>query len=277
MYCQLGTTVYDGLKSFTSFSQDGDVVLVEHALIGIKPRLQPSGLNLETATLTLFLHQEYCIVEEEIAKLINSRDTFEILPLLWGNGKVEGNFVIKQITRDKVQQDELGNTYAAAITVVLKECVNDNKLDQAQQDAQKNAFATGNKKPATKSVRVNPDSCQKKFSDSISRIRSYGQGVNLAVSKSERSGATVLYCENIITECIAIISGVNTTGSCLFGNENVLVNANNVKTEADNLRQDTADFQVGSDTLKSENTLLQSGISALVSASSSVIQKAIIP
>jgi phage protein U len=276
MYCQLGVTVYNGQKSFTSFSQDGDVVLVEHALIGVKPKLQPSGLNLETVTLTLFLHQEYCVVEDEIAKLINSRDTFEILPLLWGNGKVEGDFVIKQITRDKVQQDDLGNTYAAAVTVVLKECVND-KMDQAQLDAQKNAFATGKKKPATKSARVNPESCQKKFSDTISRIRSYGAGVNAAMAKSDRSGATVLYCENIVTDCVSIISGVNTPGSCIFENESILVNANNVKTQADNLRFDTADFQVSPATLKSENTLLQSGISSLIKAATPIVQKAIIP
>jgi phage protein U len=275
-YAQLGTTIFDGYKSFVTFAQEEGAILVEHALIGRKPRLEGSGLSLRVLTLTVFLHAEFCTVEDEITKFRNSKDTFEILPLLWGNGKVEGSFVIETMTSDKVMQDSQGNTYAALVNVVLKESVVDNLLDQQQQAAQKNAFAV-NKQPATKSKRVNPPSCQKQFSNTISRIRGYGAGVNTAMAKSDRSGATILYCENIVSDCVSIITGTNTTGSCIFDNDPIRVNANNVKTQADNLRFDTADFQVSSDTLKSENILLQSGISSLVKAASPIIQKAIIP
>lgn len=276
MYAQLGNTVFDGLKSFVSFSQDGDVVLVEHALIGRKPRLQPSGLNLETITLSLFLHQEYCNVELEIAKLISSRDAFEILPLLWGNGKIEGNFVIKQLTRDKVQQDELGNTYASVVTVILKECINDNRLDQAQQDAQKNAFAV-NKKPSTKSSRSNVTTCPQQISLSITRIRSAGGMINSLIAAFDRSGKVIVLCEKINNDCILLIDSTNTAGSCIFNNIDIRTAANNVKSEASDLIRSAANFQISMIDEKDNNILLQAGISSLVKAASPIVSKAIVP
>lgn len=280
MYAQLGNTVFDGLKSFVSFSQDGDVVLVEHALIGRKPRLQPSGLNLETVTLSLFLHQEYCNVELEIAKLITSRDTFEILPLLWGNGKIEGNFVIKQLTRDKIQQDELGNTYASVVTVILKECANDNRLDQAQQDAQKNAFAVG-KKSSTKSNRKNPDSCALQISNLISVIRSSADTVNRTMGKFNRAPLDIvtidLNCKNIGDQCSALLNATSSPNSCIFNNQSIRNSAINASASANGLRSDVHNFELAILGLKSENTILQAAVNSLIKAASPITAKAIVP
>ncbi len=87
MYAQIGTTVFDGLQSFVSFSSEEEAVLVEYALINRKPRLQGAGIGLRALSISLFLHQEFCAVKDEVSKLRAAKDTYEVLPLLWGNGQ----------------------------------------------------------------------------------------------------------------------------------------------------------------------------------------------
>lgn len=183
MYCQLGTTVFDGLKSFVTFSSQEDAVIVEYALINRKPRLQGAGIGLVTLSITIFLHQEFCVVKDEIAKLRSSLEKYESLPLLWGNGTVEGNFVIVTLSRNVVEQDPLGNIIAAQIALTLKEFIVENTADSQQQQAQQNAFATGNKQPATKSNRVNPVACNAFVSKEMSLIRSAGADVDSRMQK----------------------------------------------------------------------------------------------
>jgi phage protein U len=281
MYAQLGTTVFDGLKSFVTFSQDEEAVLVEHALISRKPRLQGAGIGLQTLTISLFLHQEFCNVEQETASLRESKNTFEILSLLWGNGKLEGDFVIKQLTVEKVQQDEQGNTYASSVNVVLLESVKDNRIDQAQQDAQQNAFATGTKKPAAKSSRINPKTCEKNISDAVSSIKSNGARVDGDLQgfyyQPIKQNDIQVACEDIISKCASIIVATNVTGSCVFDNDNLRSSANNVRATADGIKGDVYNRAVDLNTLKSENVILQSAINALAKAAATTTHKAIIP
>jgi len=281
MYCQLGIIVFDSLNSFITFTQDEEAVLVEHALISRKPRIQGAGQSLQTLTVSMFFHQEFCDVEGQVSDLRKSKDSFEILPLLWGNGRVEGDFVIKQMTVDKVQQDSQGNTYAATVNVILKEWVKENTIDQAQQDAQKNGFATGKKQPAAKSSRVNPVTCQKQISDRVSSIRSGGDRVNAALQgfhyEPVSQMAIQVACEDIIIHCAKIIVATQTPDGCVYDNDRLRVSANNVRASADAIKGDVYNRAVNVSVLKSENTILQSAISTLVNTASSVIQKAIIP
>jgi phage protein U len=281
MYAQLGTTVFDALKSFVTFSQDEEAVLVEHALISRKPRLQGSGIGLQTLTLSLFLHQEFCNVEEETAALRESKNTFEILSLLWGNGKLEGDFVIKQLTIEKVQQDNQGNTYASTVNVVLLESVKDNRIDQAQQDATKKAFATGSKNPAAKSSRINTSTCEKSISDAVSSIRSNGASVNTYLQgfyyQPIKQNGIQISCEDIISKCASIIVATNSQGSCVYDNDNLRSSANNVRASADSIKGDVYNRSVDMNTLKSENIILQSAINALCKVAASITHKAIIP
>lgn len=280
MYAQLGTTIFDGYKSFVSFSQDEEAILVEHALINRKPRLEGSGLGLRTLTISLFLHQEFCQVEQEIAKLRASKDSFEILPLLWGNGKVEGQFVIKQMTSAKVQQDGLGNTYAATVDFVLKESVVDNQQDQAQQAAQKKATSVGNKQPATKSKRVNPVPCPQKINGYISTIRSNGGAVDTTMrgysGQQFKSAAITINCKAIVDTCDNLILETSAQSSCIFGNSGIRQNAQSVQTAAGNLGNDVANPNPVIPTAQADNTSLQAAIKLLITASSSILQNAIL-
>jgi phage protein U len=214
MFAQLGSTVFDGLKSFVAFSNDEEAILVEHALIGRKPRMQGAGLSLRALSISVFLHQEFCIVKEEIEKLRTSKNTFEVLPLLWGNGQVEGEFVIASMSIGNQQMDTLGNAIAVSVSLSLKESVVENKEEQQQQKSRDNAFAVGNKKPATKSNRVNPTPCNAFVSKQISLIQSNG-GLVADLLKGYKVGNT--------------------------NNTKALTNLANIKKESDNLKQKVSD------------------------------------
>jgi phage protein U len=203
MYAQLGTTEFSGAKSFVSFSSDEEAIIVELAVIGRRARLQGAGIGLRNINLSLFLHQEYCSVADEIAKLRNSKNTFEVLPLLWGNGIVEGNFVIMSLGETKTYMDDIGNTISATISVELKEYYNDDKLNGKQVEAQKKAFAVGNKNPPAKSKRANPVACEKRVSQLNSGIRANAGALNLYIqgyTNLAGRNAAVLFVLNRITE-----------------------------------------------------------------------------
>lgn len=203
MYSQLGTTQFSGAKSFVSFSSDEEAIIVELAIIGRRARLQGAAIGLRNINLSLFLHQEYCSVTDEIAKLRKSKNTFEVLPLLWGNGIVEGDFVIVSLGETKTFQDAIGNTISATISVVLKEYEDEDKLNGKQVDAQKNAFAVGNKNPPTKSKRSNPVACEKRVSQLNSGIRSNAGALNSYIqgyTNLAGRNAAILFVLNRITE-----------------------------------------------------------------------------
>lgn len=192
MYAQLGTIVFDGMTSFVSFSSDEEAIVVEQALIGRKAKLEGVAIGLRTISLSLFLHQEFCQVAQEISKLRSSKDSFEILKLLWGNGQIEGEFVITQLSEAKVFMDGLGNTISATVNITLKESYDEDRLNKKQADAQKNAFATGNKRPPTKSNRVNPQLCQQRISQ-----LNYGIKANAGALDSFVQGYTNIPRQNL--------------------------------------------------------------------------------
>ena len=164
MYAQLGKTLFDGLTSFVSFSSEEEAIIVEHALINRKPKLQGAGLGLKNLSITIFLHAEFCNVKNEIAAFRVSKDSYEILPLLWGDGTLEGSFVIVSMSVKNEQMDNEGNLYAATVNLSLKESVADNTAPPPS------GFATGNKQPVTKSKRTNPSSCASQISKVLSDI-----------------------------------------------------------------------------------------------------------
>lgn len=178
MYSQLGTTEFSNAKSFVSFSSDEEAVIVELAIIGRRARLQSAAIGLRNINISIFLHQEYCNVANEVAKLRASKNSFEVLPLQWGNGIVEGNFVIMSLSETKSYMDGVGNTIAATVSISLKEYFGDDVLDRKQADAQKNAFAVGSKNPPAKSKRVNTEACEKRVSQLNSGIKANAGALN---------------------------------------------------------------------------------------------------
>lgn len=289
MYAQLGTTRFDGAKSFGTFSCDEEMVIVEHPLINRPAKLQATARGLRNISISLFLHQQFCNVSEEVSRLRNSKNAFEILPLLWGNGQTEGDFVITSLNETKTEMDSIGNTVSVTVNVMLKEHYDDDKINQQQLDAQKRAFAVGEKTPPTKSNRVNPVSCNQRVTSIISSIKAnagaadrYCQGyTNIPHTNAVLKGVL----NDIDGDCSKIITEAGAPGSCANKISGLSTAGNNVKTKVALLLADIKQNETLYPNLiyapnilylKGHNTDLQEAVRALVNIANSLTKSAII-
>ena len=145
MYIQLGNFIFDKAFSPESISHSDETSYAEHALISLKPRLQPTGNNLEEISLTITLRAEIVNVNETLLALKKSKDQFEVLPFLYGNGMYRGDYVILKIEETIKFTLSDGTPVEVAVTISLKEYIVPDKLQQQQNAARKAAFGVGNK------------------------------------------------------------------------------------------------------------------------------------
>lgn len=177
MYAQLGTIRFEGAKGFTSFEESFAVVYAQHALINRKPRLQATGDELDTISFEMYLHSEFTDPEADIETLRLAMKNREILPLILGNGRVLGNYVIPSFKKTTGFTDPSGNLIEATISVELLESYSDNPILDANRQAQNNAFATSTRNSNVRSV--------------LPAKLSPGMAVTANVSKIETSGVLV--------------------------------------------------------------------------------------
>ncbi len=161
MYAQLGNIKFETLIGFESLTDTRATNFAEHPLIEGKPRLQRVGTNLQELSFSLSFHSMFCVPEDEYDKLNNAREAAEVLPLVYGNGYVEGEFVIVSVGRKINQTDNNGNYVHITCDVTLKEFTSANKIQAAQSRAKLNAFAVDVNRPLpvnTPTVSSNPAS-----------------------------------------------------------------------------------------------------------------------
>lgn len=143
MYAQLGAFIFKNNFTPETFSHTDETTYAEHALIGLKPRLQPTANNLEEIALTLRLRAESIDVAATYKAIKKSKDTFEVLPFLMGDGTYRGDYVITKIEDQPVFQLDDGFTVEMVLNITLREYQVADKLEQEQSAARKNAFAVG--------------------------------------------------------------------------------------------------------------------------------------
>lgn len=209
MFFQLGTRQYNGLSSFISFGEQSEAVIVEYALIGRKPLLQGMANSLDVISISFSFHNSFCNVQEEVNALKKSKSSYEVLPLLSGSGILYGEYVITSINIDHTQMDDFGNTTGADVSITLKENVQPDKQQQLQQNAAKNAIATGNKQPISKIQRVNS-------------VSSNAQVSQLSQTINSNSAPALAFCQTYTGSqntypCIQMLNGIagaaNTLGA----------------------------------------------------------------
>jgi len=147
MLLQLGNIVFEKAFGPDTITRADETTYAEHALISQKPRLQPTSNNLEEIELPLRLRAEWCNVADTILKLKNSKDSFEVLPLLMGTGRYIGDFVIIKMDEAQTQTFADGFAIEAVVNISLKEYAIPDKLQQQQNAQRKQAFAVGEKRP----------------------------------------------------------------------------------------------------------------------------------
>lgn len=154
MYAQLGSVVFEKLKGFESFADMKETNLPEHAIINGKPRLQFVGEKLQEIQMAIHMHAAFCVPEDQYNTLDYSRSIAEVLTLVWGNGSVEGDFVIVSIGRKFAQIDPQGNQVDLTLDLVLRENVDPNKALTKMLKAKAAGFATNANRPLP--VAINP-------------------------------------------------------------------------------------------------------------------------
>lgn len=151
MFFQLGDKQFKGSYSPTSWSSTGnDAVYAQLQLINGKPRLQKTGDQLETVSLSIKLRPEYCIPAAELKDLEAWQAAGEILPLLLGNGQYVKDFVIQNISRQYQQCLDDGTPVELDLNVTLLEYVAYSKAEQENLAARKKALAVGDKEQIVK-------------------------------------------------------------------------------------------------------------------------------
>jgi phage protein U len=278
MYAQLGNRLFNNLKSFSEYNKTGSAIYAEHALIDTKPRLQRTGLALDEITLSIRFHVAFCNPAEEIESLRQSRDEGEILPLLWGNGKVEGYFVITSLYETIEEADQQGNIFSCTVTCNLKEMVVQNKLQQEQDNNRKNGIAVGDKKPIARK-KTNPATCPQVISSIITKIENHAAVINKIVL--EKGGAGTVENKNTIKSNLTSISKLCSDLVTRAENPQSCVNSYpNIKTRATAVKDESTVFIIEMDRgdlyrAQGDNNLLQTKVKALKEAARPLINQAI--
>lgn len=147
MYLQLGDIKFEALLGFESFTDSIEATYAEHALINRKPHLQRTGDGLKEFTGKINFHSSFCVPENEHQKLENKRFTGEIMPLIYGNGKYEGDYILVSITRTPLQTDPTGAYVYITCDISLKEAGGFRTAAQRQEQATAAAFALTSNRP----------------------------------------------------------------------------------------------------------------------------------
>ena len=152
MYAQLGNIRFEGLKGFSNFSHERGVNYAQHELINGKPRLQAVGDNLDSISFGMYLHSQFTNPEADIETLRLSMQNREVLPLILGNGRVLGFFVIPNFSQVNSFTDPLGNLIETTLNIELLESFTDDPLRESELQAINQAFATSVRNSNVRSV-----------------------------------------------------------------------------------------------------------------------------
>jgi phage protein U len=139
MYAQLGSIQVSNLTSFTAYSRKQSFKFPIHDLIDAIPRTQWTGTDLMTIDVSFHFHAAFCVPENSIDALSNLASSGTVLPLVLGNGRYVGDFVILSINEVHHQGDKQGNIIDATVDVSLQQYYNNSN----QQENQLNALNAG--------------------------------------------------------------------------------------------------------------------------------------
>jgi len=282
MFAQLGTIQFENLKTFNDFSKTGSAIYAEHALIDGKPRLQRTGSSLDEINLSIRFHASFCNPKQELNLLIAAKDESQILPLLWGNGDLSGDFVITEINETIEHADPQGNVFSYLVSFTLKEYVVKDKIQQAQTELKNNAKAVGEKKPIAKK-KTNPPTCPQGISKLVSQVESNGNSVNKIMlerggpSSIENKDALKRFANAVGLYAKEIEARTTNSNSCAWNDIPLRTWAVNVSSAANNfaIKAKTPGIELTAYILQSDNQQLQGYIKSLKTSASSYINQAI--
>lgn len=209
---QLGEKRYEGIRGFRSLSSERSSTFAEHKLIGTKPRQQRTGEELETMQIEIYLHASFCVPEDEIDELEESRNVGYILPLLAGDGRYYGTFLITRIGQTIEKQGPDGGIWAATLSLSLKEYFYDDRAASARRQARYSAFAVpGNARPF-----LNPPtptvSKNTALTASVGQIIAHATGIALGIVAATRdANKRGFYLRQMARQALALAASATAT------------------------------------------------------------------
>lgn len=222
MYAQLGNIKFEGAKGFTSLEETFGVNYAQHERIKGKPRLEAVGSNLDTVNFSMHLHSLFTIPEDDIEQMRVNLVNNEILPLVLGNGKVVGNFVISNFSVSTMFTDPIGNLIEATLSVELLESFTEDPLKDSQQKAVSNAFATSSRNSNVRAVTAPNLSQGMVVSNNVAEIQTSAKIVNQYTASVEKNPETAAYYSKKIGESLKDIeSGINKVNNTLDGSPSI--------------------------------------------------------
>lgn len=190
MYAQLGDIVFSGLLGPNKFEDSFTTDYAEHNLVENKPRLEAIGEKLQEITLSIKLHRAFTTPELFFDQLNNHRLNRTILPLLWGSGDIEGDFVIKSINRKFIQQADDGAITEMDLDIVLSEYFDPDKIGTQRKRAQKEAFATNTANPLPEGSELPPASPGADVIKDVNNADVQSNNLNKIMNDSVNSAST---------------------------------------------------------------------------------------
>ncbi|MCD8173806.1 MAG: phage tail protein [Alistipes sp.] len=121
MFAQLGEHIFEGGKAPSAIHQTYAVKYGRISLVNRKDASQFNGEELDEIQLTVNYHHQFCNPSEEIRALRESMSSGEILPFLWGDGTVVGNYTITSVEVTGKQYTDIGQLLAAEVSIDLLE------------------------------------------------------------------------------------------------------------------------------------------------------------
>lgn len=125
MVARLGDIQFEARLSPTGMDRERSVNYAEHELINDVPRLQKVSLrNLRTFSISFHFAAQFCDPDAEMDRLEQLMNDGTVLPLVQGNGKSLGSYVITRITDNPTRLHPTdGITLDTNVTIELKEYV----------------------------------------------------------------------------------------------------------------------------------------------------------
>ncbi|MCG2614898.1 phage tail protein [Terrimonas sp. NA20] len=277
MFAQLGSIQFENLKTPTDYQRSGEAIYAEHALIEGKPVLQATGLALDEINLSIRFDVSFCNPKNEIDAMRAAKDSREILPLLWGNGILQGNYVITTMSENITNADPQGNIFCAEVQIVLREYVVKDKVQQAQEETKKDAKAVGDKKPTAKK-KANPPTCPQQITALVTKIENHGAAVNRVIM--EGGGAFIPSNKMVMTSHLNFIIDIateiknrtNDPSSCAYNKIDLRNWAITVDGRAQTMKHGVLN---DGDDLNNDNSNLQAAIKSLKAAARSFVNQSI--
>lgn len=282
MYAQLGNIRFEGVKGFTTLEESFGVNYAQHERIKGKPRLEFVGDVLDTIAIGIYLHSNFTNPEDDIEALKIYMLNREILPLIWGNGKFVGNFVIPNFTKTTEFTDPSGNIISATLSIDLLESFTEEPLKEADKKAKEKAFATTLRTSNVRSVTAPTLSQGMVVSKNVSEIQSSAKIVNQYAFAAEKDPETSDYYSNKIGNTLGSMEdqlfktseAFNSSSEIQELGPNVPTSINGVNTSIQNIRGALPISDINS--FKGLTSNLQTSSAVLKTDSSNIDRQAII-